>query len=246
MKKKVKKIRRRRSSGKKKTNLYFDSSTHDSIVKFQNTDQESEKEKIYVSDILPAFEKLAENLIFIHGFSKPYGSHENLKNDCVTFLYETLGKFDPSRGTKAFSYFNVVAKNWLIIQSKKKIKSNRRNVSIDDITSLSNRDVAKIESHKTVPSQDFAIIKEESIESLFQLMEKIRKRLTNENEIACMEAIVTLFKNIDDLDLLNKRAIFVYMRDISNLNPKQLSVAMSVIRKHYKDLVKTGDFDLFF
>jgi len=243
MKKKFKRIRRKKGS---KSNLYFDLNTHNAIVKFQNNECEKERSKIYINEIFPAFDKLVENLIFIHGFSKPFGDHVSLKSDCVTFLYETLEKFDPSRGTKAFSYFNVVAKNWLIIQSKKRIKSNRRHVSIDDILSLSHGDKIAIETHKTVPAQDSKIIKRESIESLFQLMENIRHRLKNENEIACMEAIITLFKNIEDLDLLNKRAVFVYMRDLSNLNPKQLSVAMSVIRKHYKDLLKTGDFDVFF
>ena len=46
---------------------------------------------------------------------------------------------------------------------------------------------------------------------------------------------------IGDLDFLNKRAIFVYLREISGLNPKQLSVAMSGIRKHYKELCKNND-----
>ena len=243
MKKKFKKIRRKSGS---KSILYFDSNTHNAIVKFQNNECEKERSEIYINEIFPAFDKLVENLIFIHGFSKPFGEHQSLKCDCVTFLYETLPKFDHTKGSKAFSYFNVVAKNWLIIQSKKRIKSNRRHVSIDDILSLSHGDKVAIETHKTVPAQDSKIIKRESIESLFQLMEKIRERLNNENEISCMEAIITLFKNIEDLDLLNKRAVFVYMRDLSNLNPKQLSVAMSVIRKHYKDLLKTGDFDVFF
>ena len=61
-----------------------------------------------------------------------------------------------------------------------------------------------------------------------------------------LEDKISLFERIDDLDLLNKRAIFVYLRDISNLNPKQLSIAMSSIRKHYKLLVKQDEFDIFF
>ena len=89
-------------------------------------------------------------------------------------------------------------------------------------------------------------MKRESIIALFQLMEEIRKKLKTDNEIACMNAIFTLFDRIEDLDLLNKRAVFVYMRDLSDLNPKQLSVAMSIIRKHYKELVKSDDFDIFF
>ena len=54
------------------------------------------------------------------------------------------------------------------------------------------------------------------------------------------------FEHIDDLDMLNKRAVFVYMRDISGLNPKQLSIAMSTIRKHYKQLKKSNKYDIFF
>ena len=50
---------------------------------------------------------------------------------------------------------------------------------------------------------------------------------------------------MDQLDFLNKRAIFVYVRDISGLSPKQLSVAMSIIRKHYRALIKTEEFDIF-
>ena len=40
---------------------------------------------------------------------------------------------------------------------------------------------------------------------------------------------------------INKRAVFVYLRELSGLNAKQLSVAMSNIRKHYKDLVKNNE-----
>ena len=39
---------------------------------------------------------------------------------------------------------------------------------------------------------------------------------------------------------LNKRAIFVYLRELSGLNAKQLSVAMSNIRKNYKDIKKNN------
>ena len=81
---------------------------------------------------------------------------------------------------------------------------------------------------------------------MFEMLEVIKERLKSDNEKSCIEAIITLFTNIDDLDLLNKRAIFIYMRELSGLNPKQLSVSMSSIRKHYRELVKDGDFDIFF
>lgn len=234
--------RRRRKRGKKP---YFGSEVHDSIVVYQAEEDLDKKKDIYVEKIFPAFDKLAENLIFIHGFAKSTNEpYETLKSDCVSFLYETLGKFDPSRGTKAFSYFNVVAKNWLIIQSKKSQKHIRRHVSIPDSSEY--MDPELVEKFKMQAPQDFAMLKRESMENLFSLMEEIKGRLKSENELSCMNAIITLFTKIEDLDLLNKRAVFIYMRDLSNLNPKQLSVAMSTIRKHYKDLVKDDKFDIFF
>ena len=243
-KKKFVKIRRKRGKGKRI--LYFNEETHNSIIKFQGMECPKERETIYVSKIFPAFDKLVENLIFIHGFQSSHSSYEDLKSDCVVFLYETLNKFDHTRGTKAFSYFNVVAKNWLIIKSKQRTKQIRRQVSLDDPLSISRRDMGAIESYKVIPPQDTDMIKRESMENLFSLMTEIKQKLSGENELACIDAIITLFEKIDDIDLLNKRAIFVYLRDISNLNPKQLSIAMSSIRKHYKSLVKQGEFDIFF
>ena len=64
--------------------------------------------------------------------------------------------------------------------------------------------------------------------------------------MACIDAIISLFERVDDLELLNKRAVFIYLRDISNLSPKQLSVTMSTIRKHYRDITGRDDFSLVF
>ena len=186
-------------------------------------------------------------MIFIHGFAKINGSYEDLKSDCVRLFYMRLLKsLILIVGRKAFSYFNVVAKNWLIIKSKQKIKSNKRHVCIDDLIYLSERDIQSIENYGAIPAQDTFIIEQEAKDNMFKMMREIKKRLTGDNELACIDAIITLFEKIEDLDLLNKRAVFVYMRDLSSLNPKQLSTAMSVIRKHYKALVKHDEYDIFF
>lgn len=60
-----------------------------------------------------------------------------------------------------------------------------------------------------------------------------------------MDAIFYLFEQREDIELLNKRAVFVYMRDMSSLSPKQLSAAMSVIRRRYRELINTGDYDIY-
>ena len=237
-----KKTRKRRSKSKK--NDYFTQATHDAIREFQNTEANSGKHKIYVENILPAFNKLAENLIFIHRFAKTADSFDRLKNDCVTFLYETLHKFDPDRGTKAFSYFNVVAKNWLIIQSKKQAKQVRRNISLEDIQENQGSELAQHAAFKVAAVQERNMIKRESKADLEKMLHEIKNRLRTEKENSCIDAIISLFERVDDLELLNKRAVFIYLRDISNLSPKQLSVTMSTIRKHYRDITGRDDFSL--
>ena len=137
-------------SGSKKKKLYFGKEAHDAIIAYQSTECRKEKERIYEKQIRQSFHKLVENLIFIHGFARDPFTFQTLKFDCVTFLYETLEKFDPARGSKAFSYFNVCAKNFLIIQSNKKTKNDRRSISFDDYTSLSANDKRSIEIYSYV------------------------------------------------------------------------------------------------
>lgn len=247
-KKKTVKSPGRKKGKKRKKRLYFGPETDKAICEFQNTDCLNEQRDIYQAVIQPSFSKLAENLIFIHGFAKHHHSYEALKGDCVAFLYETLQKFDSSKGSKAFSYFNVVAKNWLIIQSKKRVKNLTRHISLSNFKDMKYADREAVEMHNYTPSQEQIVISRENKHIMNEIFVKIRKKINSPNEISCMNAIETLFSNIEDLDFLNKRAVFVYMREISGLTPKQLSVAMSNVRKHYKE-IKKGDseyYSLFF
>lgn len=243
--KKIKNNNLKLPAKKKKRKPYFGKAAHAAIVKYQNCECGEDKNKIYVDEIRPSFEKLVENLIFIHGFSNNKNQFHILKSDCVSFLFQTLQKFDPAKGSKAFSYFNVCAKNFLIIQQKKKIKNRRRNISIFD-EGLSIEDKRAIENHSVIQSQEKLAIFEEDKNLIKEMIDVIMVKATNTNEKKCVNAIKTLFESIEDLDFLNKRAIFVYLRELSGLNAKQLSVAMSNLRKYYREVTKSSDSFIFF
>lgn len=231
--------RKRTVSSSKKTEtkqLYFGPEVQDSMVKYRLEESSKVKEKIYVEEIMPAFNKLVENLIYIYGFAKGADSVHEVKSDCVCFLYENMHKFDPSRGTKAFSYFNVVARNWLIIHSKKRTKDGIRSVSIEDVTRLSQADRKSIANHSVMQSPDDILIEAGRKDLILGVLEKIERRLTEEHEKSTMSALRMIFQNADDIDLLSKRAVFLYVREIANVNQKQLSSAMAVIRRHYKEV----------
>jgi len=222
--------------------LYFDAETQKAIEQFQLNTAVSSRHEIYLSKIMPAFNKLVESLIFIYGFASPNEPIEHMKNDCVTFLYESLHKFDSSRGTKAFSYFNVVARNWLIISSKNRQKKAKRFISIEDLKSGSSRELEVFNDKHIGATPEDKIIESDHRNVILEVMKKIKCNLNRPHEHACIDAIVTVFDQIDDLDFLNKRAIFVYVKNISNLNQKQLGSAMSVIRKQYRTITKSRNF----
>lgn len=242
----VKKIKKRirRNSGKKR-NMYFNKDTAAAIEAYQKSENAKEREELYAKEIFPAFDKLAENLIVIHRFQGLHDSYDDLKNDCVTFLYEVINKFDPARGSEAFSYFNVVAKNWLIIRSKQRSTKIKRSISIDDHELLSHRDNERIENYQVLPSQDDQFQEVEFIAGIYRLLDEIKDRICSENEKICISAVSHIFKNIDKMDLLNKRAIFMHIRDISSLSPKQLTTAIANIKKHYKELKNSEDFGIY-
>jgi hypothetical protein len=219
---------------KDKLKLYFNSDTQDAIVAYQTELTKKGKDKLYVEKILPAFKKLVENLINIHKFTGMHDTYEELKNDCVNFLFETIHKFDASRGTNAFSYFNVVAKNWLIIKTKQKSQRTKKSVSLDDPQSLTTHESFIIEEHNTVEAQDFFFEPNVTAENTVILLYEIRSRVKTENELTCINAIITIFENIDEIDLLNKSAVLLYMRELSGLSPKQLTTAMQSIKRRYK------------
>ncbi len=238
-----KKIRRRPGTPR---NMYFTKETGESIVKYCQEEDLEKKMKIYEKEILPAFDKLAENLIYVYGFKSPYATAEELRVDCVSFMFETLHKWDPSRGTKAFSYFNVVAKNWFIINTRKHLKRRNRHLSIDNPTGMTASQRAAFENYDYVAPPDEEMIKAQMKSEILSLLDDMKVKLTNENELKCLHAIETLFSSIDELELLNKRAVLLYIREISGLDKKYLSKAMSVIRRHYRAMSSNPDkYDIF-
>lgn len=218
--------------------LYFDSETQRAIESFQQAGDNETRHALYLDKIMPAFDKLVESLIFIYGFASPNEPIEHMKNDCVTFLYESLHKFDATRGTKAFSYFNVVARNWLVISSKNRQKKVRRFVSIEDLKESKSAEAEMYHSTMIGSTPEDQMVEAGHRDVILETMRKIKKMLNQTHEQACIDAIITVFEQLDDLDFLNKRAVFVYVKNISNLNQKQMGSAMSVIRKHYRSITR--------
>lgn len=226
----------RRKSGSEPTVNYFTEDTQAAIVKFRNEPDVEKRKEIYMDAIKSAFETLVENLINVYGFHVLYESKDDLKNHCLADLYEVICKFDPAKGSKAFSYFNVVAKNWLTIRSKTNAKNIQTFMSIDNKDSFSSHELELIENFKIIPSADEMMTQEEIVEDIKKMLSEIKDRVRTDNEKTTIDAVKFLFDKLEDLDLVNKRAIMLYIREITRLTPKQLSIVLSSLKKHYKTI----------
>ena len=120
---------------KPKTKQYFTKETENAILLYNLLEDEIERNKLYDAEIKYPFDKLVENIIhtfkFYH-FDIPY---EDVKHEVIAFLNEKIHKYtDPSKG-KAFSYFSIIAKNYLIIHNNgnyNKFKNSTQTESIDE------------------------------------------------------------------------------------------------------------------
>jgi len=230
--------RKKISKSKTSKDPYFGPDVQSAIQDFLVESCDDKRNVIFVERVSPAFHKLVESLIFVYKFVQNYEEIEDVKTECVSYLYESLRKFDPERGTKAFSYFNVVARNWLIVYSKKSKKSKSSLVSLDRFQSLSRRDRSAIIHHSVVESPDDAMINQQLRIEVKEVLNSVKKRLTDPKEISCMQAIITIYDSVDEIDILHKRAVFFYIRDISGLSSKEISSSLSNIRRQYREVAK--------
>ena len=238
----LKKVKRKIKRKPGKTgHMYFSDDTQSAIVELQGESDTKKQHEIYLKQIHPAFDTLVENLILVYGFSNPGEPIEELKSDCISFLYGSMHKWSPDKGTKAFSYFNVVAKNFLICNSRKSIKRTKRYLSMDHPDLLSLEQTEEVESYAIAPSPDEVLIEKDRRGEIRGILTEIEKRVASEAELACIKAIIAVFEKIDDLDFLNKRALRIYVRDISGLTSKKLSIAMTSIRGHYKSIAQSSE-----
>ena len=56
-----------------------------------------------------------------------------------------------------------------------------------------------------------------------------------ENDIKVYEAIKILFDSKEDIEIFNKKAIYLYLREITGLNTKQIVNSLKKFRKKYSN-----------
>ena len=75
---------------------------------------------------------MVSKIIFTYKFNN-LPNIESLSDDCKIWLTTILDKYDPKKGSKAFSYFSVITKNWFIHKVKQNSKRLKRDLQYENL-----------------------------------------------------------------------------------------------------------------
>ena len=221
---------------KKSSNNYFTKETEEYIVKYNLSENQEYRNGIFTAHIYHPFYKLAENII--HTFKFYYtdvDQIEDLKHEVVSMLLEEkIMKFDSTHGAKAYSYFGTIVKRWLINYNNKNYKKLKRIGSFEEMEESYESRTGKIDSAGLTLKQflDIWVDKADSeIESMF----------VKDSERKIADAILTVFKKRYDIDMFKKKALYIYVREMTDCETPHLTKVVSVLKENYYKLYRDYD-----
>jgi hypothetical protein len=214
----------------KKKNYYFTQETEDAIIRYNKSENPAERNLIYSKDIDYPFDKLAENIIHTFKFYYFDVSPDEVKHEVVSFLVMNMHKFKEGKG-KAFSYFSVVAKNYLILNNNanyKRYKTHHDLVVLD-----SKKNARKAADNKEAKEDNVLFVKllvKYWEENIFKVFSKSR-------EIAVADAIVELFRRSGTIENFNKKALYILIREMTGIRTQYITKVINVMKKHNVRLI---------
>ncbi len=210
---------------------YFTSETEDYIKKYNVSTDNDYRNDIFTNHIYLPFYKLAENII--HTFKFYYtdvDKIEDLKHEIVSMLLEEkIMKFDPDHGAKAYSYFGTIVKRWLINYNNKNYKNLKKIGTFDEMH----------DSHTPSPigNEDNAITLGTFLDiyvgKMYEVLEDLFPK-AQERKIA--DAILTIFRTRQDLDIFKKKALYIYIREMTDCETPHLTKVVNKLKVEFYEL----------
>ena len=208
---------------RKKSKIYFGTPVHDAIIRYNHSDSPSVRNKIYTEEIHTAFLKLAENIINTFKFSYFSYGFRDLQEEVVSNLVINMHKFDETKGSKAFSYFSVVAKNYLILNNNANYKKLKIHDDVDTLYTHGVDDEVIEKSPAIDVFKKTLTYFENHLESLFPKQQ--------DKDVA--ESILFLCRNKDNIDNFNKKALYIMIREMTDVKTSKITQVSNVFRKIY-------------
>jgi hypothetical protein len=209
--------------------MYFTQVHEDAILEYCKSKSKARREELYVTLIQPAFDELVDKIVYTYKFNS-LPNCDILKEDCKVFLVTILEKFDVEKGYKAFTYFSVITKNWFIAETKKRKKKLQKEVALDVSDTVLDEKLIVRNTY----IQDRT--KAEFIEVLHEEIVWWKEETSSAQDRKILEAVEVLFESVEQIDIFNKKAVYVYLREITGFSTKQITSSLTKVRKKYRNL----------
>ena len=212
---------------KRTANYYFTAVHEQAIIKYTNTDCLEERTELYIKYIGPALNEMVDKIVFTYKFTN-LPNCDALRDECKIWLMTILDKYDPSKGSKAFSYFSVITKNWFIHKVKRQQKRNRREIDFETLPKRFEEEFLSTDDSYLTYREE-----EEFWSHFYKELQSWDESQMKDNDLRVYKAITILFESKEDIDIFNKKAIYLYLREITGLNTKQIVNSLKKFRKKY-------------
>jgi hypothetical protein len=223
---------------KPKNKMYFTKDTENAILLYNQLEDDYERNKLYEAEIKYPFDKLAENLIHTFKFYQFDIPYEAVKHEVVAFLNEKIHKYvDPDKG-KAFSYFSIVAKNYLIIHNNgnyNKFKNTEQPEVIDENRNLINEVYYAEDVQEKSEFMDlFVKYMDDNLSSVFK----------KHADISVADSVLELFRNRENIENFNKKSLYILIRDRTGVKTQYITRVINIMKNAYIEMYdnyrKTG------
>jgi len=235
------KPRQRHRRGTNVTRMYFTQETEDAIVAYNAQDNSDIREQIFRDKILQPFQKLVENVFNTFKFSYFETGPQDVQKECLTHLVANMHKFDPSRvsktdptkKTKAYSYFSIIAKHYLILLNNTNYKKFNQNVEISE--DRDENTVQLQQDDKYYAQQEMS----DFIRLVIEFWEKnVNKIFTKQRDLNIANAVIELFRNSDRIDAFNKKALYLYIREMAMCKTQQITKVINRMKQYHDNIQK--------
>lgn len=226
----IKPVKKRKKSSNK---MYFTQETEDFIELYNNTECVEEREHIFETKIKFPFEKLVENVFNTFKFSYFETGPLDVQKETISHLVANMHKYEKCKG-KAFAYFSIVAKHYLIFLNNSNYKRFNSSVEIGD----------EKEEHTIQLQSEDKHQKESEISEFMKLMigyweQNVNKIFTKQRDLNIANAVIELFRRSDRIDAFNKKALYLYIREISNCKTQQITKVINKMKTCHINLTKS-------
>jgi len=198
---------------KREKRRYFTQETEDAIVRYNNTSDSKERNKIYEEEIHYAFFKLTQNII----------------HEIEIFLLSKIHLFNPENGAKAFSYFGTIVKRWLILYNDKNYKKKIDKSSMEDLENDENYSYV-LDSFS--PDDKLSHFMSEYVtfisDNIFNIFPK-----SHDAQIA--DSILELFRKRKEIDIFNKKALYIYIHEMIDVKTPKITKISNTLQRIFKE-----------